>query len=69
MTDQVESPQSLTTIICCQNFIETLNKVSLVDEDTENPDSCDKSNSICDNNLKPDDILSFMNYCQTWQQK
>lgn len=76
MEDQVESPQSLTTVICCQNFIETLNKVLLIEKEDNNEQNSDETSdkvksdpNISENCLTPDDILSFMSYCQTWQQK
>ncbi len=66
------------TAICCENFTETLNKVhsfslkSVIDEDADNSSISVQSSTDLNsfnNYLTDDDIVAFLNYCNTWQQK
>lgn len=67
-------PASAATQICCEFFIDTLNKLHLnetasttqTDDSTKNSD--DKKEPVL-NYLTSIDVISFLNYCHIWQQK
>ena len=57
-------PTNAGFTVCCESFIETLNRIDS-DELTKLPQSPRPKEKY----LRPADIVSFLGYCQAWQQK
>ncbi len=63
--------------VCCEYFVDTLNKIDLQENEEKNGQTCKEIVQTIDadyklkkrNNLYPADVLSFLNYCNNWQQK
>ena len=73
--------ETVSSHVCCELFIETLNKIRLgetIDKSDDSSSSNDTptieekdthpANPI-ENPLSPGDVLSFLSYCQIWQIK